>query len=184
MKKYFYLIFVALFATMSFTLVSCGDDDAPNAPTTDSAVTINGVKYNVYTLMSYDGYWSSNGESNFSFFAYLPGEESITPYSYNFVFTSSQKPKVGDDLAQRGLMLDPILSHFQDDATMWDPSNCEFVKFSRTAGSAVVTAIEDGTMTIQFSNLKMEGHGQDPISYTSKSFAITIDGKVTVDFTI
>ena len=27
MKKYLYLLFVALFATMSFSLVSCGDDD-------------------------------------------------------------------------------------------------------------------------------------------------------------
>ena len=31
MKKYFYFLFVALFATMSFLLTSCGDDDdAPN----------------------------------------------------------------------------------------------------------------------------------------------------------
>ena len=37
MKKYFYFLFVALFATMSFTLTSYGDDDdVPNDFTTGS----------------------------------------------------------------------------------------------------------------------------------------------------
>lgn len=48
MKKYLYLFFVALFATMSFSLTSCGDDeDEPNEPNggeTTSTLTINGKK--------------------------------------------------------------------------------------------------------------------------------------------
>lgn len=47
MKKYLYLLFVALFATMSFALTSCGDDDdEPNDPTTGKMeLTIDGQKY-------------------------------------------------------------------------------------------------------------------------------------------
>lgn len=47
MKKYLYLLFVALFATMSFALTSCGDDDdEPNDPTTcKMELTIDGQKY-------------------------------------------------------------------------------------------------------------------------------------------
>ena len=46
MKKYFYLFFVALFATMSFALTSCSDDDdEPNDPNNDTATfTYNGEK--------------------------------------------------------------------------------------------------------------------------------------------
>lgn len=58
MKKYLYFFFVTLFATMSFTLTSCSDDDdEPNNPnnggnTTELALTINGVKYEL------DGFFS------------------------------------------------------------------------------------------------------------------------------
>lgn len=49
MKKYFYLFFVALFATMSFGLTSCGDDDdepgIPDGPNDGGAAFIyNGEK--------------------------------------------------------------------------------------------------------------------------------------------
>ncbi len=45
MKKYLNLLFVALFATMSFALVSCGDDDEPDDPTNDTATfAYNGEK--------------------------------------------------------------------------------------------------------------------------------------------
>lgn len=46
MKKYFYLFFVALLATMSFTFTSCSDDDDDlNGPNNDTATfTYNGEK--------------------------------------------------------------------------------------------------------------------------------------------
>lgn len=64
MKKYLYLFFVALFATMSFSLTSCGDDDKdpnePNGGQTTSTLTINGKKvafdsYFTQLLDRYDG---------------------------------------------------------------------------------------------------------------------------------
>lgn len=45
MKTYFYLFFVALFATMSFTLTSCGDeDDEPENPNNSESFSYNGEK--------------------------------------------------------------------------------------------------------------------------------------------
>lgn len=46
MKKYLHLLFVALFATMSFALTSCGnDDDEPNGGNGSASLTINGQGY-------------------------------------------------------------------------------------------------------------------------------------------
>lgn len=46
MKKYLHLLLVALFATMSFALSSCGDDDdEPNGCNGSASLTINGQGY-------------------------------------------------------------------------------------------------------------------------------------------
>ena len=46
MKKYLHLLLVALFATMSFALTSCGDDDdEPNGGNGSASLTINGQGY-------------------------------------------------------------------------------------------------------------------------------------------
>lgn len=46
MKKYLHLLFVALFATLSFALTSCGDDnDEPDGGNGNATLTINGQGY-------------------------------------------------------------------------------------------------------------------------------------------
>lgn len=55
MKKYFYLLMVAFFATMSFALTSCGDDDdEPNDGNGKGIVscdiTVNGTKLNARVI--------------------------------------------------------------------------------------------------------------------------------------
>lgn len=46
MKKYLSLLFVALFATISFALTSCGDDnDEPDGGDSKASLTINGQGY-------------------------------------------------------------------------------------------------------------------------------------------
>lgn len=46
MKKYLHFLFVALFATLSFALTSCGDDDdEPNGGNGSASLTINGQGY-------------------------------------------------------------------------------------------------------------------------------------------
>lgn len=53
MKKYLYLLFVALFATMSFSLTSCGDDDdEPNGGNGNIVGT-----WKVETMKMSDDWW-------------------------------------------------------------------------------------------------------------------------------
>lgn len=61
MKKYLYLLFVAMFATMSFALTSCGDDDdEPSARGKYSCnLTVNGTKFPAKTIAG--EVWNHNG---------------------------------------------------------------------------------------------------------------------------
>ena len=79
MKKYLYLLFVVLFATMSFALTSCGDDDdEPNDPTTGKMeLTIDGEKYVfTHTMANVNGsdysclVYNDDNELNFSIYGW------------------------------------------------------------------------------------------------------------------
>lgn len=63
MKKYLYLLFVAMFATISVALTSCGDDD--NEPSAGGKyacnLTVNGIKLPSKTIAG--EIWSHNGFS-------------------------------------------------------------------------------------------------------------------------
>lgn len=51
MERYFKLLFVALFVTMSLTLTSCSDDDEPDANNCKGELTIDGKKYSFDIMM-------------------------------------------------------------------------------------------------------------------------------------
>lgn len=60
MKKYLYLLFVAIFATMSFALTSCSNDDEPSANGKFScSLTLNGSKFPSKTIAG--EIWHHNG---------------------------------------------------------------------------------------------------------------------------
>lgn len=61
MKKYLHLLFVALFATMSFALISCGDDDdEPSAGGKYACnLTVGGTKFPSKTIAG--EIWNHNG---------------------------------------------------------------------------------------------------------------------------
>lgn len=60
MKKYLYLFFVALFATMSVALTSCSDDDGPSEGGKYSCnITVNGSKFPSKTIAG--EIWNHNG---------------------------------------------------------------------------------------------------------------------------
>lgn len=97
MKKYLYFLFVALFATMSFALTSCGDDDEPNDPSTGKMeLTIDGKKYaftnampNVngseYTCLVYN----NDHQLNFSIYGWEDVKKGTTLTDENFTLTWS-----------------------------------------------------------------------------------------------
>ncbi|MDE6339294.1 MAG: hypothetical protein K2K97_05855 [Muribaculaceae bacterium] len=96
MKKYFYFLFVALFATMSFALTSCGDDE-PNDPSTGKMeLTIDGknhvftktmpnVNGSEYTCLVYN----NDNQLNFSIYGWNEVEKGTALIDENFTLTWS-----------------------------------------------------------------------------------------------
>ena len=166
MKKYLYFLFVALFATMSFALTSCGDDDdEPNDPTTKSSLTINGVKYKANPVMSWDGSWNENGVNAGTFtVSVLDNDNNACGYMFDFI--SSTQPKVGDDFATMDLTM-----------TVMDVSDASMSTLDYKSGSAKVKSFGKNTMTVEFSNLKMEGS-----TYMGGEATYTFNGTATVNF--
>ncbi|GFI33620.1 hypothetical protein IMSAGC014_00103 [Bacteroidaceae bacterium] len=98
MKKYFYLFFVALFATMSFALTSCSDDDdEPNDPNNGKMeLTIDGKKHvftntmadvngNDYSCLVYN----NDNELNFSIYGWDEVVKGSALTDENFTLTWS-----------------------------------------------------------------------------------------------
>lgn len=98
MKKYFYLFFVALFATMSFALTSCSDDDdEPNDLTTGKMeLTIDGKKH-VFThsMANVNGcdysclVYNNDNELNFSIYDWDEVGKGTALTDENFTLTWS-----------------------------------------------------------------------------------------------
>lgn len=168
---------VAIFATMSLAFTGCSSDD--DEPSTGGNITINGVNYQLSDVMVMDGGWS-NGTGEFGFWVVKSGDS--TPHGFWFEFSSNKKPKVGDNLADMDLLLDPSTSGFDDAVGIWDNDNFESVEFTKESGTAVVKSISSDQMTVQFSNLKMTGSGVDMVTYEPRSFSFTINGTATVEF--
>lgn len=174
MERYFKLFIVALLTTTSFALTSCGNDE-PNGPDDGgNTIVINDVKYKISDYMTLSGSWSSTTDSgSFGFFIDIVEGNSIMPWPYDFEFESANAPKVGDDISKKNLKLSLISDYY---------TGLVDIEADYVSGSAVVKAINTskGTMTIQFSNLKMEGSGLG--SSTEEDVRYTFDGTVTVDF--
>lgn len=166
MKKYLYFLFVALFATMSFALTSCGDDDdEPNDPTNESGLTINGVKYKANPVMSWDGAWNEEGDNAGTFTVSVLDKDN-NACGYMFDFVSSSQPKVGDNFATMSLTM-----------TVMDVSDASMSTLDYKSGSVVVKSFGKSTMTVEFSNLKMEGR-----TIMGGSASYTFNGTATVHF--
>lgn len=105
MKKYFYFLFVALFATMSFALTSCGDDDdEPNDPTTGKMeLTINGKKYaftNAMPNVSGSEYsclvYNNDTQLNFSIYSWdeVVKGSALTDENFTLSWTEGDNPLI------------------------------------------------------------------------------------------
>ena len=119
------------------------------------------------------GSWSSTTDSgSFGFFIDIVEGNSIMPWPYEFEFDSANAPKVGDDMSKKNLKLSLISDYY---------TGLINIEADYVSGSAVVKAINTSkeTMTIQFSNLKMEGSG---FGSSTEDVRYTFDGTVTVDF--
>lgn len=178
MAKYIKLLMVALFATMTFALTSCGDDDDEPSVGSNGTISINGTKYNVDKYMAFVGEWDSDSEEGkFSVVIDYKEGKDIIPWPYDFNFKSKIAPKVGDDLSEKELTMFTTGDYY---------TGLNIIETKATSGAAIVKNIdeENNTMTIQFSNLKMEGYGYEDDFVNTKSVSYIFDGTVTVDFDI
>lgn len=133
MKKYLYFLFVALFATMSFALTSCGDDDdEPNDSTTGKMeLTIDGKKYVFSHTMA-----NVNG-SDYSCLVYNDDNQlNISIYGW-------------DDIVKGTALTEDnfTLTWSTDEAIIGMPTSSTTVK---------VTEKDSKNVTISFNNAKFE----------------------------
>lgn len=142
MKKYIYIFSITLLATLSFTLMSCGNDDENNG-TSGSTIEINGVMRTISTIAGLEGSWS-NGSGEFTITVDNVKNGTNDLEYYMFSFQNATDLKKGDDVSKMKLTLSP------PEASYWE-------SYSYQSGKATVMATnkEKREITIQFEQLEM-----------------------------
>lgn len=142
MKKYIYIFSITLLATLSFTLMSCGNDDENNG-TSGSTIEINGVMRTISTIAGLEGSWS-NGSGEFTITVDNVKNGTNDLEYYMLSFQNATDLKKGDDVSKMKLTLSP------PEASYWE-------SYSYQSGKATVMATnkEKREITIQFEQLEM-----------------------------
>ncbi len=142
MKKYIYFFSITLLTTLSFTLMSCGDDDENNE-TNGNTIEINGVMRTVSTIAGLEGSWS-NGSGEFTLTVDNVKNGTNDLEYYMFSFQNAADLKKGDDVSKMQLTLSP------PEASYWE-------NYSYQSGKATVmnTNKEKSEITIKFEQLEM-----------------------------
>ena len=122
MKKYIYFFSITLLATLSFTLMSCGDDE--NNETNGNAIEINGVMRTISTMVGLEGSWS-NGSGEFTLTVDNVKNGTNDLEYYMFSFQSATNLNKGDDVSKMKLTLSP------PEASYWE-------NYSYQSGKATV----------------------------------------------
>lgn len=145
MKKYLYLFFVALFATMSFSLTSCGDyEDEPNGGNdSKSSFTINGTAFGTND----DWAWVQNIEAQdvATFQAQLSTSKGEYPWVEMTIDTKAIK---NSSKGQSLTITNAKVKYFtaQTSATIFDEEE---------GGSILVQDITSSAITLKFNNYKL-----------------------------
>lgn len=163
MKK-FYQSFIALLAVLSFSLVSCSEDDNPSS---GSTIEINGTEYEVSKFVEMTGSWEKDQNSgDFTISVDRDYYGTIVVDYYTFNFTNNVCPTVGDDISEMNLVLTPLTNDSDD--PLWDNS------YTYVSGHAIVTktAPDKSELTVRFENLRMNKDGK----------AYTFNGTVALAF--
>lgn len=169
MKKYLYLLMVAMFASFSFALTSCGDDD--DEPDGGGS---NGGKVSVVfdgaATESYD-VWNATyaaivmNRGNVTFNAKLGEWGDMTELQFTTI-TPYEDLQKGQKIELRAL-------HFETgvDATEGTYFTDEY------SGTATVSAISNGKITLKLDNLKFDRayEGRNGTTYQK----VTINGTIT-----
>lgn len=164
MKRHFKLLMLSLLALMPFALISCGSDDDDDNLSSSNTIQINGKSYELDTYVVQEGSFDAEaGKGEFTVGVFNQVGNTKDCWYYQFSYTDSTKPKVGDDFSKKALEL-----MAQDDSDAW------YTTLTYKSGSAKVVSIDKSKddMTIKFDNLKMAGG----------EYSYTFNGTATVDF--
>ena len=163
MKKYLFLFMAMLMSVSALTLASCSSDDDDDNPSSSNTIQINGKSYELDTYVVQEGSFDAEaGKGEFTVGVFNQVGNTKDCWFYQFSYTDSTKPKVGDDFSKKSLEL-----MAQDDSDAW------YTTLTYKSGSAKVISIDKSKddMTIKFDNLKMAG-----------CCSYTFNGTATVDF--
>lgn len=168
MKKYLYLFFVALFATMSFLLTSCGDDDdEPNEGNNQASLTINNVGYGVHDITgsstTLTDYGSRLGmQLDAELYPINSDEMDFFPRA-NFCLSAESTT------LSKGMTLNLTKGYVEMITDVMSGITYDEI----VSGKIVVSEIKGSTVILKFYNLKLsDGYGKD----------ITINGSLSCEF--
>lgn len=182
MTKYFKLLMVALFATMSFAFTSCGsDDDEPDTPNSSASFLYNGEKLFVRDSGTLDNV-QIDGKMQCAFALY----QTEDPYNveeldlYPKVSVTLEVTPFDVETVSKGTKLDVVTSRYTwiEDYTKGfsiGTSSVEGVEyyFKPTAGTVTFEGYDsnDGTVTLKI-NLTM----------TNPSKSVSLSGTVKCEY--
>lgn len=151
MKKYLHLLFVAIFATMSLTLVSCGDDDdEPNDPnnpnegvSTTTSFTINGTVFGTSNDWTWVQYIEAQDVATFQ--AQLSTSKGEYPWVEMTIDTKAVKnSSKGQSLTIQNAKVKYFTA--KSAATIYDEED---------GGTILVQDITSSAITLKFNNYKL-----------------------------
>ena len=163
MKKHFKFLMLELLALVPFALISCGSDDNDNNSSSSNTIQINGKSYELDLNVVQEGSFDAeDGKGEFTVSVFNQVGNTKDCWYYQFSYTDSTEPKVGDDFSKKSLEL-----------MAQDESDACYTTLTYKSGSAKVISIDKSKddMTIKFDNLKMAG-----------CCSYTFNGTATVDF--
>ncbi len=169
MKKYLSLLFVALFATMSFALTSCGDDnDEPDGGDSKASLTINGQGYKEHPTTGANStvtdYGTSLGISiKTELYPAKSDETDFYPRAHISLEAESATLSKGMTLTLNDGYIEMITDVMEGD-------RYDEIK----SGKVTVTEISGSTVTLNFDNLKVADDDDK---------TITINGSLKFNYT-
>lgn len=172
MKKYLHLLLVALFATMSFALTSCGDDnDEPDGGNGKASLTINGQGYKEHattgassTITDYSSVRPDLGiKIEAELYPAKSDETDFYPRAHISLEAESATLSKGMTLTLNDGYIEMITDVMEGD-------RYDEIK----SGKVIVTEISGSTVTLNFDNLKVADDDDK---------TITINGSLKFNYT-
>ena len=140
---------LALLALMPFALISCGSDDDDDNPSSSNTIQINGKSYELDTYVVQEGSFDAEaGKGEFTVGVFNQVGNTKDCWFYQFSYTDSTKPKVGDDFSKKALEL-----MAQDDSDAW------YTTLTYKSGSALTSSLRTPKIFIkEFGDFLMSCH--------------------------